>query len=154
MYTTGAELPDAEKVPDTTLVFTAEPVSWEIEFRCYICDRQVMTLSSYLREGELTRTDEGVWEASQEEHEEARAYIETLLADAEVEIPPAIVIDIGKIHDRGWAVIEANSSWGAGIYGCDPEKVLLVLARACIRRDHLSEEDKKWALQELELEEE
>lgn len=33
-----------------------------------------------------------------------------------------------------------------GIYGCDPARVLSVLARACIKREHLTENDAAWAL--------
>jgi hypothetical protein len=36
------------------------------------------------------------------------------------------------IAGRGWAVVEQNSAWGAGIYGCDPEKVLAVLRHAAV----------------------
>jgi len=39
-------------------------------------------------------------------------------------------------------VIEANPSWGSGIYGCDPHKVLEVLERATVW--DLSSVDRKW----------
>lgn len=152
VYRSGADLPPAEMLPETTQVFLAEPVTWEIEFRCFVLERHIMTMSPYLREGELVETAEGRWEASSAEYEQARAFLETLLEDQEVPLPPALVIDVGNIREKGWAVIEANAVWGAGIYGCDPTQVLPVLARACIRRDQLTEADTVWALDALVLE--
>jgi hypothetical protein len=151
VYSSAAPLPPAESVPDATPVFVAEPATWEIEFRCFILEKRVMTLSPYLRNGEIALAGDGTWEASLEEYEQARGYIEALLADQEVCLPPAIVIDIGKIRDRGWGVVEANTAWGAGIYGCDASRVLPVLARSCIRREQLTEDDTAWVLNKVEL---
>ncbi|MBV6626222.1 MAG: ATP-grasp domain-containing protein [Rivularia sp. (in: Bacteria)] len=43
-----------------------------------------------------------------------------ILSDNRVEIPSATVIDVGVIKGRGWAVVEQNAAWGAGLYGCNP----------------------------------
>jgi hypothetical protein len=37
-------------------------------------------------------------------------------------------LDVGIIAGRGWATIEANPAFGAGIYGCDAAKVLETIA--------------------------
>lgn len=53
-----------------------------------------------------------------------------------MELPRAVVIDVGFIVGRGWAVIEFNAAWGAGLNGCDPAKVLpAVLAASALMRD-------------------
>jgi ATP-grasp domain, R2K clade family 2 len=44
----------------------------------------------------------------------------------------AVALDVGIIRGRGWAVVELNSAWGAGIYGCDPARVLEVLQAAAV----------------------
>ena len=44
-------------------------------------------------------------------------------------------LHVGVIAGRGWAVIEQNSAWGSGIYGCDPEQVLQVLRFAAVRAE-------------------
>jgi len=41
-----------------------------------------------------------------------------------------VVIDVGLIANRGWGVIEFNAAWGAGLNGCDPEKVLPAILAA------------------------
>lgn len=57
-------------------------------------------------------------------------FLQRLLADPAVELPRAAVVDVGPIEGRGWAVIEQNAAWGAGIYECDPFAVLEVLRQA------------------------
>jgi hypothetical protein len=48
----------------------------------------------------------------------------------------------------GWAVVEPNECWGAGIYGCEPGKVLEVLLAAVVPRKEATEEDKRWNYEE------
>ena len=145
VYSSGAELPqEVESLSGKTPVLVSEPVHWDIEFRFFVRERRVMSFSSYWRNDHSTRREDGTWEAGSEEVEEAQHFIDVVLADVSVKIPPAIVIDVGKIADCGWAVIEANAAWAAGIYGCDPLQVLSVLERACIHRDELSIESASW----------
>jgi hypothetical protein len=44
-------------------------------------------------------------------------------------LPRTVVLDIG-LQERGWSVIEFNGTWGAGLNGCDPEKVLPAILAA------------------------
>jgi hypothetical protein len=122
----GDELP--REYPDAMPVLVAEIVSWEKEFRCFILDRTIATVSIYLRRGELQRA-RGFAQSTQEVAE-ATAFLETVLRDPRVDLPRAAVVDVGVIEGRGWAVIEQNAAWGAGIYGCDPVAVLHVLRAA------------------------
>lgn len=145
VYPMGAELPvESQRLSKATPVLIAEPVQWEIEFRFFVLERRVMTGSSYWRGDCSTRRKGGKWEAWPTERAAAQDFLHTLLTDPAVQLPPAIVIDIGKINGRGWAVIEANAVWAAGIYGCDPLQVLPILARACVRRADLTAEDARW----------
>jgi len=112
-------------------VLVAEPVKWEKEFRCFILDRKVRTFSVYMRNGVPQRQASFV--SSDTEDAEMQRYTSALLADARVELPRAIVMDVGVIADRGWAVVEINAAWGSGIYGCDPREVLHVLRESVER---------------------
>ncbi|MFF2554601.1 ATP-grasp domain-containing protein [Nocardia sp. NPDC058058] len=143
VYQGGRGLPSVQACPDETAVLIAEPVRWEAEFRCFIKDGAVLTMSPYLRDGELARADDGSWPMTSAEADAVTACAERLFA--EVPTPPAIVVDIGLVEGRGWAVVEANSAFGAGVYGCDPELVLEVLARGCVARTELSGNDIRWA---------
>jgi hypothetical protein len=66
-----------------------------------------------------------------------------------VRFPPGIVIDIGKIVGRGWAVVEANPAWGSGIYGNDADKVLDVLSQSCMKKDLLPDEYQEWLIERV-----
>jgi hypothetical protein len=124
----GPELP--AEYDDGTPVLVGEVVAWEKEFRCFTLDRQIRTLSVYLRGGQLQR--EQGFAQSEVEDAEARGFITTVLSDARVDLPRAAVMDVGVIAARGWAIIEQNAAWGSGIYGCDPEQVLQVLRFAAV----------------------
>ena len=145
VYPTGADLPEnVALLPDATLVLLAEPVYWEVEFRCFVLERALMTLSPYLREGELAQVEDGSWPAAPEEVEEAARFLHLVLADVSVPLPPAVVLDVGKIRGKGWAIIEANAAWGSGIYGCSPVQVLRTLRRATLKEIAVTPSDRPW----------
>jgi len=61
-----------------------------------------------------------------------------------VVVPPAFVLDVGVIHNRGWAVVEVNSIFGANLFGCNPRLVLNVIRRACPHTSQITPADKAW----------
>ncbi len=109
----GSDLP-ADFDPDMP-VLVQEVVHFLSEFRCFVLDRRVAARSHYSGEHD----DEGL-----------EGFVQTLLADPRVALPKATVVDVGRIENRGWAVIEQNAAWGAGIYECDALDVLPVLRAA------------------------
>ena len=131
IYSSGVELPAPGPLPEDLPVLVQEVVEWQIEFRCFVLNRVVVTLSPYWRGGRLAKASDGTWPATSEELAKAREYCEQLLSDRTVEIPTAVVIDVGIIADHGWAVVESNAAFSSGMYGCEPEKVLPFLLHAC-----------------------
>lgn len=136
VYSSGLELPS--DVPDESPVLVSEPVKWDIEFRCFVRNRQVLTLSPYLDHGiflgpttetEPDRTD--FFEAPDADFADAKSFAEGVLADQSVACPDAFVLDVGRLSSGDWAVVEANAATSSGIYGCDPDKILDVLSTAC-----------------------
>ena len=124
----GADLP--LEFDESCPVLVSEVVVWEKEFRSFLLDRQVRALSIYLRQGALQRDAD--FAAEPEEIDEATSFLATVLADPRVDLPRAAVLDVGFIAGRGWAVVEQNSAWGSGIYGCDPTQVLEVIRFASV----------------------
>ena len=124
----GAELP--REYGDDTPVLVAEVVRWKKEFRGFVLDRTLRTLSIYLRDGELQR--ECDFTQTDAETREATEFLDAVLADARIDLPRAAVVDVGVIEGRGWAVVEQNSAWGSGLYACDPVRVLEVLRHAAV----------------------
>lgn len=131
VYSSGAELPGPGPLPESLAVLVQEIVEWKIEFRCFILNREVVTLSPYWRYGRLAKSDDGTWPATDEELVAAREFCERVLADASVAIPAAVVMDVGIMANGDWAVIESNAAFSSGMYGCDAEKVLPLLLHAC-----------------------
>ncbi len=131
VHATGESLPVG--YDDDMKVLVAEPVEWEVEFRCFVLEGAVRTLSPYLRSSRLAKLDG--YSATDEELASARQSAEKVLADPRVVTPRALVLDVGQIVGKGWAVVEANGAWGSGIYGCEPDEVLEVVRHAVERID-------------------
>jgi len=125
----GAELPG--EYLDDMPVLVSEVVTWEKEFRCFILDRELKTYSLYSRHGEIQRDQE--FASTPEEDEQVEAFVARLLADPQVDLPRATVVDVGLIQGSGWACVEQNAAWGAGIYGCSPSAVLGVIQHAAVK---------------------
>ena len=131
VYAAGADLPAPGALPEDLPVLVQEVVQWRVEYRCFVMDRTVATASVYWRHGALAQTADGTWAEDESELGEAIEFCQRVLADPEVSVPDAAVIDVGVIENRGWAVVECNAPWASGIYGCDPVDVLRVLRRGC-----------------------
>jgi hypothetical protein len=131
VYSSGAELPLPGPLPETLPVLLQEVVEWPLEFRCFVLDARVVTASPYWRDGQLAKSEDESWRASESEMQTAIRFCEKVLQDPAVSGPRAMVVDVGMIRDRNWAVIECNAAWGSGIYGCNPLEVLDVLRHAC-----------------------
>lgn len=95
---------------DDTRLLVSGVVSFEAEARAFVFDRQVLDCAVYSGRSEVS----GALEIAQQ------------VAKMEG-TPHGFVVDLGKLQDR-WVVIELNPSWGAGLNGCDPDKVLLAIA--------------------------
>ncbi|MGL6076858.1 MAG: ATP-grasp domain-containing protein [Fimbriiglobus sp.] len=126
---TGADLPQG--YDETSPVLVSEIVTWEVEYRCFVLNRELRTMSVYLRHGELQKSVGFV--SPEAERAEAEKFVQAVCADVRVDLPRTAVLDVGIIAGRGWSVVEQNSAWGAGLYGCDPAEVLQVLEHASTR---------------------
>ncbi len=144
VYTSGEDLPKAEQVDDTLPVLTSEPVTWQLEVRCFILDRKIMTLSPYWRGGQLAQAGDGSWPFLPGEEEGAQEFARGLLEAEDVGMPPAFVLDIGITTEHGWAVIEGNPCWGAGLYGCSAQAALQTAHRAIRSKTTLVQADRRW----------
>ncbi|HEX8836508.1 MAG TPA: ATP-grasp domain-containing protein [Candidatus Acidoferrum sp.] len=96
-----------------TAVFVSEPVTLRAEVRGFVLDGRVLDAAIY--EGEANAAD-------------AEALVTALAS--EISLLRAVVVDVGLIDVRGWGVIECNAAWGAGLNGCDPNKVLAAIVAA------------------------
>ena len=111
-------------------VLVSEVVHWTCEFRGFVLDRTLQTLSLYARDG--APQEHLDYACTPDELAAATAFVNSVLADARVDLPRATVIDVGQIEGRGWACVEQNAAWGAGLYGCQPAAVLRVVEHASV----------------------
>lgn len=144
VYDNGAAIDPDPLLARDLPVLVSEPVKFEIEFRFFIVERRVAAFSPYIRKGTIARDTDGDWSASEGEIDAAQTCIRVLLDDSAVVLPPAVVVDVGYMVDRGWGVVEANPAWASGLCGSDPTGVLSVLRRASVPRSELNDEDRPW----------
>ncbi len=115
----------------TSLVHVGEPVNFDVEYRCFVLDRTISAMCPYLRFGNVIAAHSDSLGYPQDELEAAKSFAKAVLSCDNFDCPPAFVLDVGLIADRGWAVVECNECWASGIYSCDPERVLETLIRGC-----------------------
>jgi hypothetical protein len=144
VYADGAAIAPDPVLPPDLPVLVSEPVVFEVEFRFFVLGREAAAFSPYIRGGEIARSAAGEWEAGTEEIEAATAALASVLSDPEVELPPAVVVDVGRMAGRGWGVVEANPAWASGLCGAVPANVLPVLKRASVPRGEVTEADQRW----------
>lgn len=106
-------LAECAGLPPEIGVLVSEVVNFTAEARCFVLDGRVLDCSVY--EGTASRADALAF---------AREVAERLPD------PCTYVLDVGWTTDRGWAVVEFNATWGAGLNGCDPNFVLPAIEAA------------------------
>lgn len=129
IYDSGVDLPGESEVDGSTPVLLSEVVAWNSEFRFFMLDGRAITGSIYFRDGASAERD-GEWPCEVSEFELARALAEKAFSAIPGLLHRSVVIDIGYISDRGWAVIEANPSWGSGLYGADADLALEAISHS------------------------
>lgn len=136
----------SSNIASETPVLVSEPVQWDVEYRVIVLERQVITFSPYIRGGWLARDQNDQWPYPEEEATEVLSICGKLLDDISIPLPPAFTLDVGRIENQGWAVIEFNPVWCSGLLGCDLSKMLPVFRRVCLHRDELTSADSNWII--------
>ncbi|MEU9130995.1 ATP-grasp domain-containing protein [Kitasatospora sp. NPDC048540] len=124
VYEGGAGLPAPGTLPEDLPVLVSEVVSFEREYRLFVLDGEVRTGSRYQSGGRL----DVVPLEDDPDRAEVLAFTAEVLACGG--LPSAVAVDVGRLDSGRWAVVEANSAWASGGYGCDPDAVLDVVLRA------------------------
>lgn len=144
VYDSGLWHSAVDELPDDLPVEISEPVAWDVEYRCFVHDRRIVTMSPYFRDGKPIGSPDAPWPTSGPEQSDIERFFAQAVNYDDLQMPPAVVIDIGHIANRGWAIVEANEAWASGIYGCDPQLVLGVLRHACVPASKVPPADGKW----------
>ncbi len=110
-----ALLDECKGLSDDISVVVSSLVNFIAEARTFTLDGQVKTCAIY----------EGIGDEN-EAHRFASIFAE------ENQLPKTCVIDVGYVENSGWAVIEANATWGSGLNGCDPLGAAECIAQATL----------------------
>jgi hypothetical protein len=130
IYSDARDIRARRDVPAETPVLLAEPVEWLAEYRCFVLDGNIGASSPYLSFGRPVWHPFGKGGEKAQQSAQVLTFYKRLAAQCKTALPPAFVVDVGLIGDRGWAVVEFNPAWCAGLLGTDPRRVLAVLQRA------------------------
>ena len=99
------------------------------EYRVFCIGRRAVACSPYLVEGEPWSPVLHHHRASF--HDRAATFAEEVLSGLpDADVPPACVLDVARLPAGRLVVLEANTTWGAGLYGCDPVEVLRAVLAA------------------------
>jgi hypothetical protein len=144
IYANARDIRAPRGIDPHTPVLVAEPVEWLAEYRCFVLEGAVAAWSPYLS---FSRP---VWKPYHQGGKESQlpahvlAFCDRLWTQSRVAFPPAFVVDVGLIEERGWAVVEFNPAWCSGLLGACPDHVLDVLSRACQPADAVFKADRRW----------
>jgi len=94
-------------------------VRWRSEYRCFLKEGKLLTASLYRTDGELD---------VDEVPPEALPPITALAEEAaKTHKGRGVVVDVGRLEDGAYAVIEANECYASGLYACNPDRALEVV---------------------------
>ncbi|THA77298.1 ATP-grasp domain-containing protein [Streptomyces sp. A0592] len=115
----GTSLPAG--LDGSTPVLVSGVVEFAAEYRLFVLDGEAVTGSRYAVHGRL---DPAPLDAG------SRAFARTVLDATAAGLPGAVCLDIGRLGDGDWAVVEANMAWFAHCYAAEPDRVLDTVLRA------------------------
>ncbi len=98
-------------------IIQSDIIQIDSEIRAFILDNQILDLAIYEGDAHIAF---------------AKAFLEDFLNNHTIDLPKTYVVDIGYNHKDEWFIIEFNSSWGAGLNGCDPNNVISGIREATV----------------------
>lgn len=104
-------------------VVLSEVVTFVAEYRCFIAHRRVVAASAYLVDGVVW----DAWEDAAGAPDPSEAVVFAQMVVDQVAGPAGWVLDVGRLEDGSWAVVEANAAWSANPYHSDPRGVVVAV---------------------------
>ena len=102
---------------DTQIQFSSDFLDIKTEYRCFINDGKVATLSTYLNEG-IAFGGEGLVRdlVNENKAKEFATYALSIIGNNQ---PIAYTLDVGQLSSGEFFVVEANPVWASNPYDCD-----------------------------------
>jgi hypothetical protein len=147
VYSNVLDIRAPKGIDPKTPVLLAEPVEWNSEYRCFILEGKIAAWSTYISFGRPAWKPFGKQREVMPIPKVLLAFCERLFSRSMIAFPPAFVMDVGQIEERGWAVVEFNPVWCSGLLGADPRQVLPVLERASRDLSAVDDADRAWIVE-------
>ncbi|MEU6864233.1 ATP-grasp domain-containing protein [Streptomyces sp. NPDC046876] len=130
VYEDGTRLPGT--LDGATPVLVSGVVEFAAEYRLFVLDGEAVAGSRYAVHGRL---DPGPLDG------QVRGFAREVLSAGAEGLPSAVCVDVGRLVDGTWAVVEANMPWFAHCYAAEPDRVLDVVLRAAGPRTRVGDRD-------------
>jgi hypothetical protein len=125
VYDDGSALPHQDFL-DGVPVLVSDKVKFSSEYRCFVKNRKVVSVSCYLMMKAINEPSN--WYVSTEPIVD---FVNKMLEDSSIECAPGACIDVGKFKNGDIAIIEANPAYASGIYGCEIVASLDAIKASC-----------------------
>lgn len=103
--------------PDTKIQFASDFLDIKTEYRCFINNKKVATVSTYLNEGVAFGGEGLVCDlVNENKAKEFATYALSIIGDNQ---PIAYTLDVGQLSNGEFFVVEANPAWASNPYDCD-----------------------------------
>ena len=122
VYPAGATLPPCPE-ESADQIYAAEVVYWETEWRLLVQEGTIIAGCRYAVGGRPAPD-------AAERAEEAIAFGRSVLSIAGAGLPAGVVLDVGEVSGRGWAVVGLNPAAESALYANPASSMLGVLAAA------------------------
>lgn len=100
-------------------IIRSDIISVDSEVRAFILNQKILDAALYEGTANL---------------DSAYQFLNCFLDECTVNLPKSYVLDLGYNNTDGWFIIEFNSSWGAGLNACNPDKVINGIREATINK--------------------
>jgi hypothetical protein len=108
---------EVKGIEQNELIIRSDIVSIKSEVRAFVLNSEILDLALYEGPGDLSS---------------AKVFLKDFLINCTMELPKTYVVDLGYNDSDKWFIIEFNSSWGAGLNSCNPNKVIKGIREATI----------------------
>ena len=108
---------ETEGIDTKETIIRSDIVTISSEVRAFILNREILDMAVYEGKGNLNQ---------------AKLFLTDFLNECHGSLPNTFVIDLGYNDFNKWFIIELNSSWGAGLNSCHPDKVIKGIRAATI----------------------
>lgn len=138
VYLSGELIP-TKYIDNNCPVLVSDVVDFDTEYRFWCLDYSAITGDYYRMYGvpdneDVLKTEAWCF---------ANDVLNYCAGHSDVSLPSAVVLDVGRIENGPWAVVEANQCYASGIYGnTDLNMVLECVYRSAGNTGRVSEEDK------------